>query len=278
LGAISGDMEFLIGVARGAGEILRAGFGTGMQVEHKGEIDLVTEYDHRSEEYILARLHEAFPGCRVLAEESGWSRDGGDCVWMVDPLDGTTNYAHGVPIFAVSIALVEDGRARLGVVYDPMRGECFHAERGKGAFLGDCRLHASATADLRQALLVTGFPYDAWTTKQNNLEYYGRFAVRSQGVRRLGSAALDLAYIAAGRFDGYWELRLAPWDVAAGGLLAEEAGAKVTAVLGDGPYLTEKPSILAANPALHEVMLRVLRREEQIRLDSRFRGNDTRSE
>jgi myo-inositol-1(or 4)-monophosphatase len=252
------DVEYLIGVARGAGEILRAGLDSAKQVEHKGEIDLVTEYDRRSEEYILARLNEAWPGCRVLAEESGWSREGGDCVWMVDPLDGTTNFAHGVPIFAVSIARVEGGCAQLGVVCDPMRAECFHAERGKGAFLGERRLRVSAAADLRRALLVTGFPYDAWTSAQNNLEYYGRFAVRTQGVRRLGSAALDLAYVAAGRFDGFWELKLAPWDVAAGGLIAEEAGAKVTTVSGEEPYLTEKPSILAANPVLHEAMRKVI--------------------
>lgn len=256
---MSSDMEYLVGVARSAGEILREGLGSSMLVEHKGEIDLVTEYDRRSEEFILARLRAAWPGCRVLAEESGWSSEGGDCVWMVDPLDGTTNFAHGVPIFAVSIALVEGGRARLGVVYDPMRGECFRAERGKGAFLGERRLRVTNVSDLRQALLVTGFPYDAWTNAQNNLEYYGRFALRSQGVRRLGSAALDLAYVAAGRLDGYWELRLAPWDVAAGGLLAEEAGAKVTALLSDDDYLTEKASILAANPALHELMLQVIK-------------------
>lgn len=253
------EMAFLESVAKSAGEILMAGFGSAMAVEHKGEIDLVTQYDRRSEEFILQSLHKAYPGCRILAEESGLSREGGDCLWMVDPLDGTTNYSHGVPIFAVSIAYAEGGRALLGVVYDPTRGECYRARRGQGAFLGEKRLQASGVSELRRALLVTGFPYDAWTNPQNNLDHFGRFALRSRGVRRLGSAALDLAYVAAGRLDGYWELRLSPWDVAAGGLLAQEAGARVTGLSGEEDYLTDSPSILAANPALHEKMLAVLR-------------------
>jgi myo-inositol-1(or 4)-monophosphatase len=253
------ELDFLARVAKSAGEILLEGFGSAMAVDHKGEIDLVTEYDRRSEEFILESLHKAYPGCRVLAEESGLNREGSGCLWMVDPLDGTTNFSHGVPIFAVSIACTENGRARLGVVYDPTRGECFRAERGRGAFRGDARLHVSSARELRRALLVTGFPYDAWSNPENNLENFGRFSRRCQGVRRLGSAALDLAYIAAGRLDGYWEMRLSPWDVAAGGLIAEEAGARVTDLSGKGNYLTDSPSILAANPVLHEQMLAVIR-------------------
>jgi myo-inositol-1(or 4)-monophosphatase len=178
---------------------------------------------------------------------------------MVDPLDGTTNFAHGIPIFAVSIALWEAGRTRLGVVYDPTRKECFWAERGKGAYLGERRLRVSTPAELGDSLLVTGFPYDAWSNPDNNLDHYARFAVRTQGVRRLGSAAIDLAYLAAGRIDGYWELRLGPWDVAAGGLIAEEAGALVTAIDGEGPYLTDTPSLIAANPVLHAKMTAVIK-------------------
>lgn len=255
----SEEVKFAVRTARAAGKILMAGFGTGVRVEHKSaEIDLVTEFDRRSEEFILRRIQKAFPGHRILAEESGRRGEGDEPLWMVDPLDGTTNFAHGIPIFAVSIALWERGRVRLGVVFDPTRKECFWAERGKGAYLDGCRLRVSDTAELRNSLLVTGFPYDAWSNPENNLDHFAHFAVRSRGVRRLGSAALDLAYLAAGRFDGYWEMRLAPWDVAAGGLIAEEAGARVTAMDGEGPYLTETPSLIAANPVLHGKMTAII--------------------
>ena len=177
---------------------------------------------------------------------------------MVDPLDGTTNFAHNLPLFSVSIALCRAGRTVLGVVYDPTRRECFWAERGKGAFCGESRLHVSGNTELGSSLLVTGFPYDAWTNPDNNLEFFGRFSMRCRGVRRLGSAALDLSYIAAGRMDGYWEMRLSPWDVAAGGLIAEEAGARVTAMDGESPYLSDTPSLIAANPALHAKMAEVI--------------------
>ena len=255
----SEEMQFAVRVAKAAGRILLGGFGQGVSVEHKGEIDLVTEFDRRADEYILGRIQKTFPGHRILAEESGRTGEGDSPLWLVDPLDGTTNYAHGIPIFAVSIALREGGRTRLGVVYDPTRKECFRAERGRGAFLGERRLKVSAVAELRDSLLVTGFPYDAWSNPDNNLENYARFAMRSQGVQRLGSAALDLAYLAAGRFDGYWELRLGPWDVAAGGLIAEEAGARVTALDGESPYLSDHPSLIAANPALHAKMTAVIK-------------------
>jgi myo-inositol-1(or 4)-monophosphatase len=252
-------MQFAVRVAEAAGRILLEGFGRGMRVEHKGEIDLVTEFDRRADEYILGRIQKTFPGHRILSEESGRTGEGDDPLWLIDPLDGTTNFAHGIPIFAVSIALWEAGRTRLGVVYDPTRKDCFRAERGKGAYLGARRLRVSDAAELRGSLLATGFPYDAWSNPNNNLDHYARFAVRTQGVRRLGSAALDLAYLAAGRLDGYWELRLYPWDVAAGGLIAEEAGARVTAIDGESPYLTDTPSLIAANPILHAKMTAVIR-------------------
>jgi myo-inositol-1(or 4)-monophosphatase len=270
----SAETEFVIRAAKAAGKILLEGCGTRLKVEHKrrevGEIELVTEFDRRAEDLILGRIRRAFPGCRILSEESGLSGTGGgkplesgEPIWLVDPLDGTTNFAHGLPIFSVSIALRENGRTRLGVVYDPARKEVFWAERGKGAYCGTERMRASGTADLGRSLLVTGFPYDAWTNPENNVDQFAAFTVRCQGVRRLGSAAIDLAYVAAGRFDGFWELRLAPWDVAAGGLIAEEAGARVTAIDGAGDYLTERPSILAANPALHAKMADVLRIHEE---------------
>jgi myo-inositol-1(or 4)-monophosphatase len=270
----SAETEFAIRAARAAGKILLEGYGTRLTVEHKrreiGEIDLVTEFDRRAEDLILGRIRKAFPRHRILSEESGLSGaggekplEGGEPIWLVDPLDGTTNFAHGLPIFSVSIGLREKGRTRLGVVYDPTRKEVFWAERGKGAYCGAERLRASSTAELGRSLLVTGFPYDAWTNPENNVDNFAKFTVRSQGVRRLGSAAIDLAYIGAGRFDGYWELRLSPWDVAAGGLIAEEAGARVTAIDGAGDYLTERPSLLAANPALHAKMADVLRIREE---------------
>ena len=169
------------------------------------------------------------------------------------------NYAHGVPIFCVSIACAWEGQTRLGVVYDPMRDELFSAERGRGAHLNARPLQVTRVAELRQALLVTGFPYDTWTAKVNNLEYFGRFARLTQGVRRLGSAALDACYVAAGRFDGFWELSLQPWDVAAAGLIAEEAGARVTNLQGGEDYLSPPQSVLAAGRVLYEKMLAVLR-------------------
>jgi len=256
----SRELQFAVRTARAAGRILMEGYETGVHVEHKsGEIDLVTDFDRRADAYILGRIQRTFPGHRILAEESGRTGVGDTPLWMVDPLDGTTNFAHGIPIFAVSIALWEAGRTRLGVVYDPTRKECFWAERGKGAYLGERRLRVSTPAELGDSLLVTGFPYDAWSNPDNNLDHYARFAVRTQGVRRLGSAAIDLAYLAAGRIDGYWELRLGPWDVAAGGLIAEEAGALVTAIDGEGPYLTDTPSLIAANPVLHAKMTAVIK-------------------
>jgi myo-inositol-1(or 4)-monophosphatase len=255
----SEELQFAVHTAKSAGRILLEGFGKGIPIEHKGEIDLVTEFDRRADKYILGRIQKTYPRHRILAEESGSTGDGDSPLWLIDPLDGTTNFAHGIPIFSVSIALWEAGRTRLGVVYDPTRRECFWAERGKGAYLGERRLRVSEIAELRDSLLVTGFPYDAWSNPDNNLENFARFAVRTQGVRRLGSAAIDLAYLAAGRFDGYWELRLGQWDVAAGGLIAEEAGARVTAIDGESPYLSETPSLIAANPILHTKMTAVIR-------------------
>jgi myo-inositol-1(or 4)-monophosphatase len=253
------DLEIL---ARQAGAILRANYGRGLQISHKSLLDLVTEADHRSEAFLLGEVQHRFPDQRVISEESGGLPGSEGQVWYIDPLDGTVNYAHGIPIFAVSIGYAEAGEMRLGVVYDPMREECFTAEWGQGAFLNGQRLQVAQAEDLDHSLLVTGFPYDIRSNPENNLNYYTHFALRSQGVRRLGSAALDLCYVAAGRFDGYWELRLKAWDVAAGGLIAAEAGARVTRLDGSLDYLEVPLSILAANPTVHALLLKEFQRHQ----------------
>lgn len=179
-------------------------------------------------------------------------------MWYIDPLDGTVNFAHGVPIFTVSIAYEQDGALSLGAVYDPMMDECFCAERGHGAFLNGEAIHPSDVQDLNHSLLVTGFPYDIRTNPDNNLDLFNRFSLRSHGVRRLGSAALDLCYVACGRFDGFWEKRLSAWDIAAGALIAREAGARVTDLSGGGDFLSPPYSILAAAEGIHPQMLAVI--------------------
>jgi myo-inositol-1(or 4)-monophosphatase len=245
-------------MARQAGEIQCQGFGEGNQIYHKGAIDIVTDVDRRAEAFLLDEIQRRFPDDSVVAEESGGVMGQDCCVWYIDPLDGTVNYAHNLPIFCVSIAYAQAGELRLGVVYDPVRNECFQASRGQGSWLNGVRLQVSERHELDQSLLVTGFPYDIRTNPVNNLEQYALFALRSQGVRRLGSAALDLCYVAAGRFDGYWELSVESWDLAAGTLIAQEAGALVTATDGTPDYLSPPCSVLAANPALHAHMLEVL--------------------
>lgn len=248
-------------MARGAGEILRAGFGRRHTVKHKGRIDLVTEYDRRSEEYLVACLHRRFPGHTIYAEESGKTEGLAESVWYIDPLDGTTNYAHGFPVFAVSIAYMHRGVTQLGAIYDPLRDEMFTAALGRGAQLNDEAIRVSETDTLLNSLLVTGFAYDDWVIR-TNLEHFIHFSKLCQGVRRIGSAALDLCYVACGRLDGYWEVSLQPWDSAAGGLIAREAGAVVTALDGDPNYLKPPYAILAAPPQLHGVMLEELKREQ----------------
>jgi myo-inositol-1(or 4)-monophosphatase len=228
-------------------------------VGYKGEIDLVTEIDHQSEKYLLGEVQRDFPAHHIVAEESGIIQGNVENIWYIDPLDGTVNYAHHIPVFCVSIGYAFQGQLTLGAVYDPLRDELFSAERGNGAFLNGKRLQASATSELKRSLLVTGFPYDTWNTKLDNFANFTKFAKMTQGVRRLGSAALDLAYVGAGRFDGYWELSLKPWDVAAGGLICKEAGAIVTNIHGDEDFISSPQSILAAAPGIHARMLEELR-------------------
>jgi myo-inositol-1(or 4)-monophosphatase len=252
------SLQHLERLARQAGELLRLAYEHEHQVDYKGVIDLVTEVDRQSETYLLGEIQRLFPGHQIVSEEIGLVPGRQGDQWYVDPLDGTVNYAHGIPIFTVSIAYARHGVVTLGVVYDPMRDELFAAERGLGAWCNGRTLQASHATEFQRSLLVTGFPYNAWSTPQNNLEYFGRFARMTQGVRRLGSAALDLCYVAAGRFDGYWELSLNPWDVAAGGLIAAEAGAVVTNLVGQADYLAPPCSLLAAPPAMHAKMLEIL--------------------
>src|SRR5207253_6174603 len=203
------------------------------RVAIKGQTtNLVTEMDERAEELIVGRLASAFPDDTILAAERGAAPGRSGRRWIVDPLDGTTNYAHGLPVFSVAIALEVDRRIALGVAYDPSVDELYVAERGRGATVNDEPLAVSPTTSLEASLLATGFPYNIRETDDNNLREYAAFSARAQGARRLGSAVLYLAWVAAGRFDGYWELRVGSWDVAAGSLLVEEAGGRVTALDG----------------------------------------------
>jgi myo-inositol-1(or 4)-monophosphatase len=255
-------LEDLKNLARGAGEILRAGFQHANHIQHKSEIDLVTEVDRQSEAYLLEQINTRFPDHRIIAEETGQKDGNPDHTWYIDPLDGTTNFAHRLPIFSVSIAYAHQGTVTLGVVYDPIQDEMFSAELGKGAALNDAPIHTTSQAKLSRSLLVTGFPYDRFTSPDNNLDHMKRFTLRAQGIRRLGSAALDLCSVACGRVDGYWEIKLEVWDLAAGILIAQEAGAIVTKTDGRSDMLLPPLSVLAANPALHPSMLEVLQLQD----------------
>ena len=250
------DLERL---ARGAGQILRDGYNKEHTVHYKGTIDLVTETDHASEAFLIGEIQSKFPDSHIIAEESGETAGENEGTWFIDPLDGTVNYAHHIPVFCVCIAYAVKGKVMLGAVYDPLRDELFTAERGKGAFLNGKQIHASETTELQKSLLVTGFPYDTWDTKLDNFKYFERLAKKTQGVRRLGSAALDGCYVASGRFEGFWEFALRPWDIAAAGLIAEEAGARVTKIDGSADYLSSPISIIAAAPGVYEKILEQLK-------------------
>jgi myo-inositol-1(or 4)-monophosphatase len=245
-------------IARHAGKILLSRFGMDHQVRYKGEIDPVTEADHLSEAYILNEIRIKFPDHRVVSEEDGSNQRLSPSCWYVDPLDGTVNYAHGIPIFCVSIAYTLNGVITLAVVYDPCRDEMFSAEKGKGAWMSGDPIRVSACDRLIKSLLVTGFPYDIATTGQTNLENYVNLAKITQGVRRLGSAALDCCSVACGRLDGYWELSVESWDVAAGALIVTEAGGMVSQADGSEFNPAVSRSILCANSGLHQAILKVI--------------------
>lgn len=244
-------------LARQAGALLREGYDQVTEVNYKGEIDLITEFDLRSEQLLVKGIQQAFPNDAIMAEEKGLVGEGEHC-WFIDPLDGTTNFAHGIPIFVISLAFAQGSQPLLGVIYDPMRDELFHATIDGGAWLNDRRLHVSAAMTLNESLLSTGFPYDMRTNPDNNLDHFARLILQSRGVRRLGAAALDLAYVASGRSDGYWEMRLWPWDWGAGLLMVKEAGGLVTRIDGGEEVFAEPTSILATNGRIHDEMLDVL--------------------
>lgn len=255
-------LEFVQALAIEAGELLQGYFETELDVMSKSStIDLVTQADLASEQLILKRIRTRFPSHAILSEEAGESGES-DAAWVVDPLDGTVNFAHGMPHYCVSIGFRRGTETHLGVIYDPERGELFWALRGEGAFLRrrdgvERRLQVGQRDQLGGALLATGFPYDRATNPANNLAEFNRVILQVQGVRRAGSAALDLAYVAAGRFDGYWEYRMKPWDTTAGALMVSEAGGVLTTLAG-GAWDPWQETTVAANPVLQPVLVAAL--------------------
>lgn len=251
------ELEVAREAARAAGALLAESFGGKLHVRKKGRVDLVTDADIQAEKLVMEMIRSNFPQDQILAEESGMQQSPSNRVWLIDPLDGTTNFAHAFPFFATSIGLEIDGAMVAGAVYNPVMGEYFEARRGGGASLNGSPIQVSATSDLTEALLATGFPYNLRENPELHVGRFEKMLLRAQGVRRPGSAAIDLCCVAAGRFDGFWEVGLKPWDTAAGILIVEEAGGRVTTLNGERftPYAG---SILAANPSLHGEMLSVL--------------------
>jgi myo-inositol-1(or 4)-monophosphatase len=245
-------------IAREAGALLLTYFNPQIKIEYKGDVDLVTAADRASEKLIVERLHARWPEHGIVGEEGTRSDTGAAYRWFVDPLDGTTNFAHGYPVFCVSIALArQDDQLEVGVLYDPTRDELFAAERGHGATLNGKPIQVSKTVKLAEAILGTGFPSHK-RHKNPNIHFYQQITLRSHGVRRAGSAALDLANVAAGRYDGFWEFNLNPWDTAAGVLIVQEAGGKVTRFDG-APFRLDSREVLATNGLIHEEVLEQFR-------------------
>jgi myo-inositol-1(or 4)-monophosphatase len=241
-------------IAREAGTLLLEFFDKNIRIEYKGDADLVTAADRKSEALIRERIRQTWPGHDVLGEEEGLRDTGSEYRWYVDPLDGTTNFAHGFPVFCVSMAVEHKDAMIAGVVYDPTRGEIFAAERGKGATLNDRPIHVSQTNRLKESLVGTGFPSHK-RHKNPNIHFYHQITLRSHGVRRAGSAALDLCYVACGRMDGFWEFNLNPWDTAAGVLVVEEAGGQVSDFRG-GRFELQSRETLASNGLIHDELIR----------------------
>src|SRR6202142_4494401 len=240
-------------MAREAGSLLMGHFRRHVKIEYKGDVDLVTVADRESEALILERIQRQFPGHDVIGEEGARIDTGAEYKWYVDPLDGTTNFAHGYPVFCVSLAVERRGERVAGVIYDPTRDEMFRAELGGGAWLNDKPIHVSATAKLGECLIATGFPSHK-RPKNPNIHFYHQLTLRTHGVRRAGSAALDLCNVASGRYDGFWEFNLNPWDTAAGVLIVEEAGGRVTDLSG-GPFQIASRETLATNGLLHNAIM-----------------------
>jgi myo-inositol-1(or 4)-monophosphatase len=252
-------LEVAIAAARAGGQVLRDLLPGERAIATKGSgVELVTDADRKAEEAVVACIRAQFPDDAILSEERGAEPGRSPYRWIVDPLDGTTNYTHRLPIFCVSVAVEAGGRPLAGAVYDPTRDELFAARRGGGATLNGRRLRVSEEGDLEAALLVTGFGYDVRTNPRNNLRQFADLSRRARGVRRLGSAALDLCYVAAGRLDGYWELTIKVWDVAAGALLVEEAGGRMSRVNG-APYDVFCGEVVATNGRIHGALLAALR-------------------
>lgn len=250
-------LSFAIETARRAGALLLEGLARRHTMELKSAYEVVTEVDRASEELIVNAIRDAFPDHAILAEESGGVERASPFLWLIDPLDGTNNYAHGFPFFSVSIALMEHNDLILGVVFDPLRDELFYAERGAGSWCNGQRLRVSETPALAASLVSTGFPYDFATTADNNAQQFVRIQARTQGVRRAGSAALDLAYVAMGRLDAHWELRLKPWDTAAGALLVLEAGGRLSDWRGS-PWNPWNDRLAASNGRIHDELIAAL--------------------
>lgn len=244
--------------AKEAGLHLKNKLGQRRKVAYKGAVNLVTEMDLLAEKVIVSTISRHYPTHNILAEEKTTKQGNSPFRWIIDPLDGTTNYAHGYPVFCVSIALENSGEIILGVVYDPTREELFLAEKGKGARLNEKKIHVSSVPKLSLSLLATGFPYDLRESPVNNFDHFHNFALRVHAVRRAGSAALDLCYVASGRFDGFWEMKLGPWDMAAGSLIVQEAGGKITDFSGKNLGLNGQ-HVLASNGKIHREMLEILK-------------------
>jgi myo-inositol-1(or 4)-monophosphatase len=251
-------LKAAIEAAREAGQMLRENLDASREIIYKGEVDLVTNFDNRSQQMIFDRLVKNFPHHDFVAEEGLDQEKGSAYRWIIDPLDGTTNYAHRFPFFSVSIALEFIGQIVCGVVYDPMRNETFSGTKGNGAFLNGDRIKVSALNDLDKSLLATGFPYDLRESEENNIAHFNHFVTRAQAIRRCGSAALDLCYVACGRFDGFWELKLKPWDVAAASLIVQEAGGHLTD-FKNKEFSIHSHETLGTNGLIHQQMLDVLR-------------------
>jgi myo-inositol-1(or 4)-monophosphatase len=252
------ELNIAIEAARLAGQALRDRYNKPHQVTFKGVIDMVTEMDRLSESLVTGMLRNAYPDYGILGEEGSKSTEPYTSRWIIDPLDGTTNYKNNYPLFGVSIGLEKQGEIVVGVVYNPVLDEMFSAEKGKGALLNGSPIHVTDTPELGKSLVATGFPYDAWTSPANNCAELERFVKSVISLRSDGSAALDLCHIACGRLDGYWELDLEPWDMAAGALIVQEAGGRVTQVNGE-PFSHLKRSILANNGLIHQAMVEKLK-------------------
>ncbi len=251
-------LDLAVHLARSAGRYIKERLSARHTIARKSDpADLVTEADLGAEKIIVEGIRERFPGHSIISEEEGGADTGSGCLWLVDPLDGTMNYAHTLPLYTVSIAAQEDGRIEVGVVYDPERDELFSALRGSGAHMNGKPISVSATRSLNEALLATGFPTSVRREPEPHLELFSLFLARAQGVRRLGSAALDMCYVASGRLDGFWELGLSSWDVAAAALIVEEAGGTVTDLRG-GPDYVWSGELAATNGLVHEEMLRLV--------------------